>query len=74
MVDDKLNSNNNVVKERYFKCMYNGQVYNRVKGTELEQAAFKAFCSLMKHKKRFGEICDEQKLNFSLIECTKGNQ
>ncbi|AYV84426.1 MAG: hypothetical protein Hyperionvirus25_12 [Hyperionvirus sp.] len=61
-------------KKRYFKCVYNDKTYGRLCGLKPKQAANKAFTSLLKHMKKSGQVYAGGKINFSIVECTRGSK
>lgn len=61
-------------KKRYFRCIYSGETYGRLCGKKPKQAANKAFTSLLKHMKKSKEIYNGQKINFSIVECTRNSK
>ena len=87
--DNKIDQNNSVggntteladvdknddPKKRYFKCVYNEETYGRLCGLKPKQAANKAFTSLLKYMKKSGQIYGGGKINFSIVECTRGSK
>jgi hypothetical protein len=59
---------------RYFKCLFEGKTYGRICGKKPKQAANKCFTSLLKHLKKSGKQYAGEKLNFSIVECTRGSK
>jgi len=67
-----IDGNIEASKKRFFKCIYNGNVYGRLCGKKPKQAANKAFTSILKQMKKSKEVYNGQKIYFSIIECTRG--
>lgn len=58
-------------KTRYFRCMYNDEVFGRYSGKTPKQAANKALTSIIKSNGG-NTNCVDKKFNFILKECTRG--
>lgn len=60
-------------KQRYFKCIYNGETFGRYSGLKPKQAANKALTSIIKANGGNNE-CIGKKFKFEMIECTRGGK
>jgi hypothetical protein len=64
-------------KARYFKLIYNDKIQGRYCGKKPQQAANKAFSSIVKKMKKHGDEISElidMDINFAIRECTRNRK
>ena len=60
---------------RFFKVILDDESpHGRFSGTKPKQAAAKALTSILRSREENGEAIEGQKINFSIVECTRGSR